>query len=847
MGKFVNRARMTVSGAPGTGVVTLLAADTGAETFANAGVSDGDSDLPYLLESGDKTVWEYGRGTYAAAGPTLTRTTVVKSSAGVGVAANFPTGSKATLVPQASDFGNTKETNTWAKAQTFTLAPIFSALTGYLKGNGASAMTAAASIPLDDLSGLGTSVATALAIALNTAGGLVGYSALGSAAFADVSAFDAAGTAASAVSAHAALQTGVHGISIASGKTLSASNSLTLAGTDGATLNIGAGGTLGSAAFVASAAFLPAGANGQLQYNNAGAWAPANLWRESANRLALRNGANAQGIDIYNTYTDASNYENLFIGFTSNEALLQVEKAGTGLTRDFRLNIAGLSCVWIGVSKGSIAFGDGALAAGGGQYHVAIGHNALANMTAPAAWYNIAIGDRAMEQTDTNNNSIAIGASAMRYATGGNGHVAIGGDALEYCASGVKNVIVGGAAAYKLDGSYNVVVGTEAMRGASVAFDSDLNTVIGHAAGYSMTNSTGRNTIVGGYAGYYLTTGIGNVFIGYIDSDPGQVTTGSYNIIIGYYAGVADGTASNQLSIGNLIYGAGLDGTGATISSGSIGIGTKAPTTKLDVAGDVQATNFIVNGVSHLYSRAVGNYDILEARNGSRFQQLDLFYAWTDAANRAAGYLATTTDGLFDIGTYASGSYVGAQASDISISPLEALGLYLTKQSDGARVGVRTNVPLAPFDVLNDSETISRYGIVRIHALIDSNGHFSAAAAPEDSIYLQIGGGDWALHSYRMIGFGYAYGADPISPAMIGYQETSESSSTKGDLVFLTRDVTTNTAPSERLRIRSDGVLFIADTTAPGANPTGGGYFFVESGALKYRGSSGTVTTIANA
>lgn len=42
--------------------------------------------------------------------------------------------------------------------------------------------------------------------------------------------------------------------------------------------------------------------------------------------------------------------------------------------------------------------------------------------------------------------------------------------------------------------------------------------------------------------------------------------------------------------------------------------------------------------------------------------------------------------------------------------------------------------------------------------------------------------------------------------------------------------------------------LFIPDlTTAPTGNPTGGGYMYVEAGALKYRGSSGTVTTIANA
>jgi hypothetical protein len=44
------------------------------------------------------------------------------------------------------------------------------------------------------------------------------------------------------------------------------------------------------------------------------------------------------------------------------------------------------------------------------------------------------------------------------------------------------------------------------------------------------------------------------------------------------------------------------------------------------------------------------------------------------------------------------------------------------------------------------------------------------------------------------------------------------------------------------------GVIGVANaTTVPTTNPTGGGVLYVEGGALKYRGSSGTVTTIANA
>ena len=45
-----------------------------------------------------------------------------------------------------------------------------------------------------------------------------------------------------------------------------------------------------------------------------------------------------------------------------------------------------------------------------------------------------------------------------------------------------------------------------------------------------------------------------------------------------------------------------------------------------------------------------------------------------------------------------------------------------------------------------------------------------------------------------------------------------------------------------------DGVLGIANaTTVPTSNPTGGGVLYAEAGALKWRGSGGTVTTIAPA
>ena len=58
-------------------------------------------------------------------------------------------------------------------------------------------------------------------------------------------------------------------LTIADGKTFTSSNTLMLAGTDGSTLNIGTGGTLGTAAFTNASAYVPyTGATGSVDLNN---------------------------------------------------------------------------------------------------------------------------------------------------------------------------------------------------------------------------------------------------------------------------------------------------------------------------------------------------------------------------------------------------------------------------------------------------------------------------------------------------------------------------------------------------------------------------------------------------
>ena len=99
------------------------------------------------------------------------------------------------------------------------------------------------------------------------------------------------------------------------------------------------------------------------------------LNRDAANTLALRNGTAAQTFNVYNTFTDASNYERARIAWVSNVLTIGTEKLGTGTARALEFQTDGTTRLTISTT-GAATFTGSVTTSG-----VAIG----ANISIPAA------------------------------------------------------------------------------------------------------------------------------------------------------------------------------------------------------------------------------------------------------------------------------------------------------------------------------------------------------------------------------------------------------------------------------------------------------------------------------
>jgi len=155
----------------------------------------------------------------------------------------------------------------------------------------------------------------------------------------------------------------------------------------------------------------------------------------------------------------------------------------------------------------------------------------------------VALGYQAATTTVSAGGVTAVGYQALTLNTGAS-NTAVGSSALQANTSATFNTAIGAQAGYSNQaGTYNTFVGYQAGYSNNVA-GTGAGCFIGQATGYSTTGA--KNTFVGGNAaGYYVTSGASNTILGNFqgNSDGLDIRTASN------YAVIADGDGNRQITM----------------------------------------------------------------------------------------------------------------------------------------------------------------------------------------------------------------------------------------------------------------------------------------------------------
>ena len=279
---------------------------------------------------------------------------------------------------------------------------------------------------------------------------------------------------------------------------------------------------------------------------------------------------------------------------------------------------------------------------GGGQQsaNTVYGNQALLNNT--TGLYHVAVGASALVSNTTSIFNTAVGYWALRSNTIGNYNTGIGQRVLSSNTTGTGNTALGGALGVNTTGNYNTCVGDRCMTANN---SGSFNSAMGYQA--LRFNVSGTENSAYGMNALANSQGDRNVGIG---SSAGiNLTSGTNNIAIGYNTNFASATASNQINIGNVIYGA----------SGNIGIGTNAPTALMSLAAGTSSTPSLklTAGVLNTTGQA-----------GSIEYDGTNFYL-TDATNTRRAIAATAA-----AGTYDNADTISNSSGNIALYPNSGVG-----------------------------------------------------------------------------------------------------------------------------------------------------------------------------
>ena len=312
--------------------------------------------------------------------------------------------------------------------------------------------------------------------------------------------------------------------------------------------------------------------------------------------------------------------DNWFIGDAGNFTLTGVgnfcegPSAGGALTSGYWNMVEGkdaLASCTTGYSN--LAFGSGALVALiDGHDNAGVGTGALHGATTGCD-FNLALGT----------NALGSGALVNGMSNVGIGNTA--GDAL--AGSSSSNTFIGDSAAKNVASAFgNVVIGAQAVSG-TTGFQLFEQTIIGYGAAPSISGYGSYNVVIGSSAGSALGNGGYNTIIA---SGENTISGGQQNVAIGFGAGVPNGGANGGISISNMIYGTNCTGTGATPSTGQIGIGIQALTAVLHLAASTTA-------------QANLRFDPTSAASPTSPNQGDMWYDGTDLYFKGGSFYTSST------------------------------------------------------------------------------------------------------------------------------------------------------------------------------------------------------------
>jgi len=233
---------------------------------------------------------------------------------------------------------------------------------------------------------------------------------------------------------------------------------------------------------------------------------------------------------------------------------------------------------------------------------------------------NFSAGDSAGFSNNLGFLNTFVGGGAGILTTNGSYNCFIGSKTGYKNISGGDNTFIGSLAGFNSNGQLNTFVGS------SAGFSNEgggNNTIVGALAGYDNTAGI-RNTIVGMTAGLQNETGSDNVFIGMSAGDGNR--TGNSNTILGAYADLGSDALTNASAIGkfayvtqsnSLVLGS-INGINGGTADTRVGIGTTAPTEKLEIVGNIKVrgeVNHLSTGTTNLIPISFGSINAAGAIN----------------------------------------------------------------------------------------------------------------------------------------------------------------------------------------------------------------------------------------